>query len=486
MIATSRPVGDQIARALSERFYKTWAAEGKTLLQSFQTAAALVHSKPGGEKYSLETRSISLESADETPELPWNLYLNPALGEAEQQRLQDWMLNPPPQLPPQLLKEVRTRATESLLELVYAFEEQDADARAEIAGGKDPLLVLITRLPWTVGTHLRRLFALEDSQSMAAPGLERLRELVSAYTELTRFISYSALSALWDDRRTHNISADQLADLPFIPRPGEEHQTDYLHRLRRYHTLLEAIPGDPIGFEANISDFLKQVDTGLSDGYRFMEELKQALADPDTTRLNELVAARTGKTDGMADICLQAETLFARFLQAALFLTEYKLYTIRAISVDKVRYLDVQNPFVHKTMMLHGAFSDVNLIATQRQVASDNYCILLAPRKQEDALANALNLSPFYIDKNAFLSDKTDNYPAIYVLKYSDEGRDFVFQYIDNDVNHQYIFEEDQRLVIRNIGAVFPPALKISMTDCRKFSVVHQQLLKFNQDFQVS
>lgn len=487
VLATSRPVDDQLALDFARCFYRTWTMEGKTMEQAFATAKAFVHSKPGGNNKEIvtDTRSIGMTGDTDQQTIPWGLYINHELTSSAQQELLQYQLNPPPQLPPQVLRDIRPRATESLLELVYDFEQNDPDANKEIAAGKDPLLVLITRLPWTVGTHLRRLFAVEDTQSMAEPGSERLKELVSGYTELTRFVSYLSLSALWDERQLAQLPPARLLQLPLIPDVDGAVSTDYIWRLRQYFILQKEIPGDLSGLEAQIGDFLQIVDTDLKESYRFMEALKQALAPecpPDV--LQTLVEARTGKADGLADICLQTEAIFSRFLRAALFLTKYRLYTVRSVLVDKIRFLDLKSPYVHKTMSLHGAFSDVKLIPTARATASENACILFAPANQpEDPLARALNLSPFYIDKSAYLEDKIAHYPAIYVLKYQANDDEFVFEYLDGDVNHRYIFAEDHRLVIRRFGAVFPPALKIDIKDSQRFQVVHKQLLKFNQDF---
>lgn len=489
VIATTRPIEDQLAREFAICFYQSWSLEGKKLDQSFQIALAFVQSKPAGENFRLQTNTHEIGSlkkeANSQADIPWGIYYNPELGAQELAQLQNWEINPAPQLPPQVLREVRTNATESLLELVYEFEQNDADAQQEIASGKDPLLVLITRLPWTVGTHLRRLFAVEDSQSMAESGLERLRELISGYTELTRFICYLSLSALWDERQIAGISPERLSQLPSLPHVEEPSNIDFIWRLRQYFGLQKEISGDPFELEGHLEQFLHTLDTELLESYRFMEELKRVLSsNSPAEHLNDLVQARTGKAKGIREVCLQTEAIFSRFLRSALFLTKYRLYTVRSILVDKIRYLDQKSPYIHKTMSLHGAFSDVKLIPTPRSVASDNACILFALAKQnEDPLAGALNLTPFYIDKSAYLEDKITHYPAIYVFKYQAEGDEFVYEYLDGDVNHQYIFAEDHHLIIRKFGAIFPTALKIDIRDSQRFQVVYKQLHKLKQDF---
>jgi hypothetical protein len=490
VIATARPVEDETATVFAEAFYKQWSVEETTLDVAFETAKNRAAAFSDDPNRAVAHRDINVEEPEptETAVFPWGLYLNPAAPEAERAELLQMCLNPRPQLPTQRLLNVKTRAMESLQELLYEFKATDEEARAELEQDeqKDALLVLITRLPWMIGTHLRRLFALEESRSMAEPGAERLWELTEAYTELSRFLSYLSLSALWDDRQKQEEAARFAeAQIPLWAQP-EGQLTDYIHLLRQCHAILKAIPGDPIALEAHIEDFLHVLDGELSECYRFMEELRVAFADPARERLGQLVEQRTGKADGLAEVCLQAEAIFARFLQAALFLTRYKLYSVRSISVDKIRLLDMAQPFVHRTMLLHAAFGDIKLMPTPRADASDNYCILLAPRQQDgkDPLKNALNISPFYLDRNAFLSQKSDQYPAIFVLDAHKNGQEFRYSYIDKDVNHDYAHAEDLHFTVKKFGGMFPAALGIAQNDAEKFIPVYRQLIKLHQDFQ--
>lgn len=489
VIATARPIEDAAATVFAETFYKEWATEDKTLDAAFLLGKARVEALSEKERCEMSYRDINEGDVEAEGPFPWGLYPNPAWSEEERAALLNMRLHPRVQLQPQLLRSVKTRAMESLQELLYTFKATDEEARAELEQDdqKDPLLVLITRLPWMIGTHLRRLFALEESRSMAEPGPERLRELTAAYTELTRFISYLALSALWDDRQKQEEAA-RFAQIQ-IPlwAHAEGELTDYVYLLRQCYAILKEVPGDPIALEEHIKVFLECVEGELSEGYRFMEELRAAVVAPDNGLLLQLVEQRTGKTDGgMGEVCLQAEAIFAQFLQSALFLTQYKLYSIRSISVDKIRLLDMAQPFVHRTMLLHAAFSDIKLLPTPRTDASDNYCIVLAPRRHDgkDPLKNALNLSPFYLDRNAFLSQKSDQYPAIFVLDAHKNGQEFRYAYIDRDVNHEYAHEEDLYFTVRKFGGMFPAALGISQNDTEKFVPVYRQLIKLHQDFQ--
>lgn len=481
VVATLRPIGDEAASNFAKQFYKTWALEGKTLEQAFLFAKNyLLGQQSGGQERRIDLRGLALlEEDNEVTSFDWSLYINPNT----KVDIQNFQLNPVVQLPPQILKNVPTFATEAVLNLVAEFEKKDSEAQKVIEEGTDPLLALITRLPWTIGTHLRRLFALEPSQSMYKPGLERLRELVFAYHELTRFICYLSLSTLWDEIQHSGINLE--SPLPLIPVEPLE-TVDYIWRLKQYLTLQQKIPGDPYVIESHLQTFLDAAEGELHSGYLFMEELKIAFdSESDPERINELVLSRTGKIDGLTEVCLQAEAVYTQFLKASLWLTEFRLYTVRSILVDKARYVELENPFVHRTINLHGAFSDIKMISTRRKIASDNACILFAPRQNSssDPLANALNLSPFYIDKSAFIEDNTTYHPSIYVLTHQNDKGEFLYEYLDGDINHQYRFKEDQSFRVLSVGAVFPKALNVKLEDSRKFRVIYQQLSKLTEDF---
>lgn len=485
VISTSRKIGDTDARIFAEQFYTTWAMEGKTLEDAFAAAQARLHTSSDKTSRAVDFANVPNEE-DFNAAIPWGLYFHPELPEGHP--IKKWALNKRLELPAFLLSEVKPGATQSLRELIFTFQKTDKEAQHQVrTERKDPLIVLIERLPWIIGTHLRRLFAVEAGATMTEPGIERLRELIAAYSGLTRFINYLSISLLWDAR----ADGFEIEPLPFslIPDESAFAATDFVFRTRVvFQQLTKLDNADPLELKKYIDNFIQLVDNEkeLRPGYLLMEEWKQALAAGEE-RFAGLVASRSAdKPDGIKSLVLVAEAIYARFLKACLFLTQYKLHTVRSIVVDKIRNLVEDRPYSHYTISLHAAFSQLQTSLTPRETATDNYCLLLTPRGQkEDALANAVNLSPFYLDRSSLIGSNTSNYPAVFALDFqrgSDFDREYVFHYIDTDVNHHYKFNQDNQLVIKPFGADLPEHIEVSHEDTERFQRIYEQLQQLEMD----
>ncbi len=479
VIATNCEIKDESARIFAAAFYQHFCEEGRSLGQAFDFAKGILAKSDAGKSITLVDMRGSGRAPSQNPsELTWGLYLNEGIAGKEREELEQIVLNALPRLSPYILQNTKVRARESLLALVDEFLEQAGDLQND----QDPLLELITRLPWTIGTHLRRLFVLDQESGMAETGLPRLKEINQAYQELLRFIAYVLYSSLWDERQKGALNDHTYKDQALALDLQNGIKVDYLYQIRQCLKLLQEIPGDEINLEANVADFLQVVDEKLLEGHAFMQALDACLVKNDPKILEELIALRKSTLD---QTCLHAEGIYTAYLRAALFLTQYRLFSIRSISVDKVRYIDAAEPFVHQSLSLHAAFGALEPLLTMSKEASDNYCIMLAPRDQKDPLAKALNLSPFYLDKSSWLSGKANAYPAIHML-YAMEGFGrFHYRYIDQDVNHQYLYNDNQDFEVHEFGAKFPDLSNaISVQEARKFKRIYQQFQRFNQDFQ--
>ncbi|MCB0549655.1 MAG: CHAT domain-containing protein [Phaeodactylibacter sp.] len=483
VIATSAKINDEAARVLAEQFYTTWASEGRTLDDAFKAAIAKVHTIPEAANRDVVFEMMSLEEGGYEEAIPWGLYLNPTLPD---DGIKLWALNQAPRLPEMVLEGIRPNPTQSLRELVFLFKKNTPELRTS---RQDPLMALIERLPWIVGTHLRRLFAVEPGRTMAEPSLERLRELIVSYTELTRFLSYLSLSMLWDAAS----EGFEVEPLPFslIPVKEDLASTDFVFRTRTYFERLEQIgKTSPLNLEPHFRNFLQEVDkeNGLRPGYLLMEEWKQAMAEGQE-RFHALVQSRAAdKPDAEKGLVLEAEAIYAGFLKACLFLTEYKLHTVRSIVVDKIRNLASDQPYSHHLISLHAAFETPKTATTVRETATDNYCLLLTPRREanDPALLNdVINLSPFYLDRSSFIGNNINSYPAVFTLDYQrGEGfyKEYVFHYIDRDVNHDYAFAQNNELAITVDGAQLPDHIEAGPESLDRFEKIHQQLEQLEMD----
>ena len=97
----------------------------------------------------------------------------------------------------------------------------------------------------------------------------------------------------------------------------------------------------------------------------------------------------------------------------------------------------------------------------------------------------ALNLSPFYLDRSSFLGKGTDNYPAVFAIDHVKEGssgKEYIYKYIDVDINHNYAFEADNTLTIDSMGAIFPDHVEVDFEALQKFEQIHRQLSILEQE----
>jgi len=201
--------------------------------------------------------------------------------------------------------------------------------------------------------------------------------------------------------------------------------------------------------------------------------------------MNLIFSRTNGRDDQLPALVLEAEAIYARLLKELLFLTEYRLHTVRSIEVDKLRNIEQEQPYSHYTISLHAAFSQLQSMLTERKTATDSYCLLLTRQTNGDMLADAVNLSPFYLDRSSYIDSNTKNYPAVFTLNYR-SGEDFdpqyFFHYIDNDVNHQYAFEKDHELVITSYGALLSDYLELEDESQVRFERIHVQLQQLTLD----
>lgn len=480
VIASVCEIGDQSARDFATQFYKTWVIEGKKLKEAFESAANFIKSSKTGNKIDISVRGLERLGTNERNILPWGMYPNEQIDPQKVEEVDNWIINPVVHLPYPILQNVRTISSEALLELVDDFERENSVTGSP---SQDPLLNLISQLPWPVGVHLRRLFVVDPGKSMSTPGIARLRELVNGYTEITRFLCYTLLSLWCQSEQAIN---GQRSGENIFPWEARGIRISYIYYLEQFQKLQRGAK-DKLGFLEHLDGFFEGLDQNAVD---FMEELRGAVED--TQHLESLISSRMNPGEGVPELCLQVEATFTHFLKRILFLCNYRLYTIRSISVDKISYLDTARPFVHKTMLVHAAFSSMELLPTEREVASDNYSMLLGLRDAEhtDPFAEVINLSPFYVDRSSWLEaaklqgGNLDANPMIFVLsEYLEKDKTYVFKYIERDPNHRYQSEDVQQLIIRKSGAFFPAALQVDIRGSQQFRIIYNQLERLRNGY---
>jgi hypothetical protein len=482
VIATYFNVEDEDAYVFAQSFYAKWAQEGVSLGKAFNYAYEILQTKEKYVSLKFETELRDTGDGFENKEHgTWGLFVNLKLSEEAQSKFNNWQINPKPPIPPLVLNKIEKISSKCLGEVAKAFSQMPGKKKEKSVGAA--ILELIKELPWVVGTHLRRLFALEPGETAPENNLDRLKDIDLAYTELLRFLNNILVSMLWDQQET--LTKIKVSRLPNpIPNQEAAARVDYLSNIRTYLTALKSIPGDQIGLEEKIRAFLDHVDKHkLDDGHKSMAELHLAFYDEDPQRLSEFLEGRGQTLTDLDDICLKSEAIYASFLEASLFLTEYRLLSIWFISVTQVKFVDNQKPYAHTIVPLHGALGKVENTVTSKKQHGDSYCVVMVPAGAED-LEQLLNLSPLYIDKNALVDNKAKTaYPAIFTLQYQQDDNSFVYSYLDYDRNYAYQDTTHQELLIDFWGIKSTDGLESADTDNDLFMEIHKQLIELQKDF---
>ncbi len=488
VIATNYKVDDQEAYVFAKTFYNEWVKEGVTFIQALNFAEGALKGVPryADQAFSRDTGdSLGLNSDQAT----WGFFPNPSLDAEALQQYHNWALNPIVELPLVILDNYSPLSRDSIRKLAFKYMKYAKEQKRKI-DERAPLFDLIRDLPWVVGTHLRRLFALAEGMSEPQNNLARLKDIDGAYTDFLRFLYNILVSMLWDLQKELKVLPKEQLPFPVVD-AEEAPKVDYLNNIRLYLKVLRGIEGDVLELEAHMQQFLETIDgdSQLIDGHKLMAELHLALNDPDPKRLKDFLANRNQDLDNVQELCQKAEATYVSFLEQAFFLSNYRLLSIWSISVDRVRFIETTEPYMYKTIDLHGAFGNLKFSNTAEQSHGDSYCIALALRRSEhpDSLRNILNLSPFYIDKNAFLSKSEKGaHPSIFAFQYQLDGDRFLFSNIDRDRSFTYQNTANQEMVIDEAGAVFSKALDIGEAESRNFEVIYSQLKRLNKDFKGS
>jgi hypothetical protein len=444
VIATSVPIRDDKASEFAAHFYQA-LANRRTIAQAFQLAQAFLQTKYGDVKEVgiVKLRGVSgFESAEPGDTIPWGLYVK----EEHQDEVLNWKLPyyKAVGLPTELVQYIGA----SFPANVYVMSVLDEMARynpdiytqmMEVRGGESVKRdareypeILVRNLPWPLGSQIR-LLRQQDS-----PGIERIENLVSAYVRTTQLLYFILLSNLWDQSRQKRM---------VLPRPFDAGLTLDAAAFARYD------------FLARTMDLYRLFhDQGVAPYVPEYERVAQAWDDPAAplqkvhAYLEQLRAElQAGAPAGdIKERCVTAEQALAVVLRAAAFLANYRMLTVRNIAVQATRLEAVAydmdlGPLNAADGSALGLYQD----AARRRKArlSNSQSIVLA--RDEDRLDDCLNLSPFIIDKNTFVSvakgegTETARLAHIFMLSYVESGR-AVYLSVDHSLRYALQNERDR------------------------------------------
>ncbi|TAE48390.1 MAG: hypothetical protein EAZ89_15360, partial [Bacteroidetes bacterium] len=258
----------------------------------------------------------------------------------------------------------------------------------------------------------------------------RLEQLISIYIATSQLLYYIVLSNIWEEQNKGKFKAadDFLAENEMSPERFASF--DYLGKVIDLYQALEDQESFIFMPELEAFTDLLQEDSFEKKAWNYLEGLRKQWPSFPPAEVETS--------------CLRAEQALTVLLKSVAFLADYRMLTIRDIQIDNPRFSTVS--YMMELGRLN-AIVDTGLSLYQdesrrrKTTYTNRNSIILV--QQENDLGYSLNLSPFIIDKNAFL-----NHEAIdpYVFVYEKEGhfhylaaRHSLFSALQNDTGTDLI-----------------------------------------------
>ncbi|MCB0630161.1 MAG: CHAT domain-containing protein [Saprospiraceae bacterium] len=410
VIATSVPIGDEKAVLFAATFYRALANK-RSIKMAFEFAKAAVELTHRDAPDFVIQRGVGMMN-EETEEVPWGLYVQEQFADA----VLHWRLPYYREvgLPGHMLQFIGSqfkvnRYIVMVLDEMCRYNKDIYSQMVEVRDGEEVkkdsstyLDLVIQNFPWLIGSQIQLL------RQCNRPDRARLEQLLSTYLITGMTLYYILLSDFWDNKRQIGFSTPEEVPDYLHQKREELPGYDFLKRiLVLAHTMqqgsVEFFLPEMIGFLEKLQD-----QSGhLFKAWQYLERIKTDLSSVEEDKLEK--------------ICLTAEQALAVLLKEAAFLADYRMLTVRNISVDNPRYSKVLydmglgnlNALVNTSLSL---YED----AEKRRKESYSNCksVILTP--DENDLRHALNLSPFVIDKNTFLNNE---HIDLFLYAYETEGK---------------------------------------------------------------
>ncbi len=395
VIATQTPIDDDKARIFAETFYHHLAHQG-TIQRAFELArAALLTRFSNVDTHALQIRPVSrgirLEQPEQRGSMPWGLYYLEEKADAlnwtlPAQRTKDLEPGAEQFRPNEYLKYV----PQAMAEASQAFAQRLAETSSE----REALKLMVENFPWNIGSQVARLVGLQPP--LSAPTSERLEQLLSTYLACKQFIYFVTLSELWQEIEEHSLHIAR-EDLHQVFNLTQENALtfDFLGRAVRLQAIMEQM--GITYYVPELKDLKNDLQPSSAGG-----EASSYLDSVLERYCQNGAAAFSGS---LVSLCGEVEKYLAVWLYRLAFLANYWMVTIRDIKIERPRHRKAT--FKHKVGRLN-AFTE-NLLGlyeeprTFSQFFFDN-CVILF-QDLEDA-KDCLVLTPFYIDKNAYVADR--------------------------------------------------------------------------------
>ncbi|HEY7685858.1 MAG TPA: CHAT domain-containing protein [Gemmatimonadales bacterium] len=438
VIATSVPIRDDKATEFAAQFYQA-LANRRTISQAFGLAQAFLQTKYGDVKDIgvVKLRDVSAsESPDPGVAIPWGLYVK----EANEAEVMNWKL---PYyrtvgLPQDMIQYIGKSFKANLYVMLVLDEmakynpdiytqmmEQKGGESVKRDSREYPELI-VRNFPWPLGSQIRLL------RHSDTPGAERLEVLISAYVRTSQLLYYILLSNLWEQSRLKKIALPKPFDAGLLMDARGFGTFDFLAKTVELYRLFHDQGVAPYVAEyERVAEAWEDPAGQLQKAHAYLEQLRAELL--------------TGApASDLEQRCVTAEQALSVVLKSAAFLARYRMLTVRSIAIEAPRFeavayeLDL-GPLNAADNSALGLYQDA---AHRRKTRYSNSQSIVLVRN-EDQLDDCLNLSPFIVDKNTFVSGKKD-LADIFMLAYEEEGGRLVYLAVDHGIRYALENERDR------------------------------------------
>lgn len=422
VIGTQSAIDDQKATAFAGFFYDKLANKG-TVRQAFEYARnslLLLYEEQVPMKIQSVAVGRGIKIGESYDIFPWGLYFN-----EQQADVLNWTLPAPEiRLSRELIRESTYEVNDFLypvLEEMAAYVPKIREELQEIEDEREYFEMIIKNFPWNIGSQFGLLVG---ERELDAP---RLEQIVSTYMACGQWLYFVPLSQLWQERLEEKIHE-------FKGRPSEAFtikadnflQYDFLRSFRQVMGELE---------ESKIPLFVNELKP-LADALEKNGELYDSYLLLESIRSRMLKEELPGPGPEFRQICIDAEFALAQLLCKLAFVVKYQMVTVREIILFNPRHRETR--YFHKIGRLNAHTDDrlfffKNPKSYEEFLENDSVLLL----KDTEHIDQYLSLSPFFIDRNAYLdknSDLTDLYTYGFARPGNTAGK-MTFHYLKSSRN---------------------------------------------------
>jgi hypothetical protein len=432
VMATHYPINDNQAVNFAGMFYKTWAKSDNlanafdtpfiSIQIAFETALAYLKSHytvSVQEKIQDETRGFVFEISELETTIPWELFttiptqtLDFDIGQ-ESKTFNEFLTR--------RLIEALVPYSRSASKFLPLANKKAIDWETILMISNKAKEVIVYSYIGVLGIQLQKLFAIGMEDLSTTKQRKYIETVLFTANRTLKLVNFALLSTLWDFRMSHENHKNFQLDAKQQQALSNFFDDDFELNIQGYFDLLIVI------YSIYKNNNLVFPFTGLTDFERHFEANSAlTIACEKLQKINQTLDSSRFKLED----CFSAEKQLTTILETFVFLSEYKMVSIRNIAYDEMRN---QKPQYIHTYTALGIDAKQNVNAEEvrshdRPINTD--AILLYKGNYQ----NSINLFPFIIDMNA--------------LTFEDKAKICFYDSKDlNDGSLNYCFLKDNKIV---------------------------------------